>query len=47
MEGKWGSVFRNIYKGHIDKTKVGESNLGSGYGWGEGKWWEENGDNCT
>ena len=44
MEGKVGRVFRNNYKGHMDKTKEG---------WYQG--WEvgmaevvgENGDNCT
>ena len=24
MEGKGGRVFRNNYKGHMDKTKVGQ-----------------------
>ena len=31
MGGKWWRVFRNSYKGHMDKTKVGvESGEGSG-----------------
>ena len=37
--GKGGSVFRNNYKGHKDKTKVGmEAREGGGFGcggWGE------------
>ena len=31
--GKVERVFRNIYKGHMDKTKVG---VGSGMGGGDG-----------
>ena len=23
MGGKWGGIFRNMYKGHMDKTKGG------------------------
>ena len=42
--GKGGRVFRNNYKGHMDKTK-GED------GGGEGRWvwleWGENADNCN
>ena len=42
MGGKGGRVFRNIYKGHMDKTKGGvESGLGGGDGWGQGEWWGE------
>ena len=29
MEGEWGRTFRNIYEGHMDKTK---------WGWDQG--WE-------
>ena len=29
-------VFRNNYKGHIDKTKGGGIGEGNGHGWGEG-----------
>ena len=46
--GKGRKVFRNIYKGHMDKTKRG---------WNQGRevemvrvgreWWEVNADNCT
>ena len=39
MGGKGGRVFRNTYKGHMDKTKgVRESRVGSGDCWGGGKW---------
>ena len=45
---KGGRVFRNIYKGHMDKTNeawnqgevVGMAGVG-------GQWWGENADNCT
>ena len=45
---KRGRVFRNIYKGHMDKTKgrcdeVWEVEM-AGVG---GEWWGENGDNCS
>ena len=44
MEEKGERVFRNNYKGHMDKTKrVVESEEGGGDGWGGGK----NADNCT
>ena len=36
MRGKGERVFRNMYKGHLDKTKGG-SRVGSGDGWGGGK----------
>ena len=43
-----GSVFRNNYKGHMDKTKGGVgSGEGGGNGCGEGELWGENADNCT
>ena len=46
--GKEGRVFRNNYKGHMDKTKVGvELGEGSGNGWGGGEWWRVNADNWT
>ena len=32
-----------MYKGHMDKAKVGKIEGG----WGGGKQWWENGDNCT
>ena len=38
-----GRVFRNYYKGHMDKTK-GE---GGGFGWGWGEWWGKNADMCN
>ena len=38
MGGEWGRVFRNIYKGYIDKTKGGlESGEGGEDGWGGGR----------
>ena len=40
--GKGGRVFRNIYKGHMYKTKGVGSGVGSGGGWGWGEWWGEN-----
>ena len=41
-------VFRNYYKGHVDKTKgEGRSKEGDGFGWGGGEWWRENADNCN
>ena len=47
MRGKEGSVFRNIYKGHMDKTKGSWDQ-----GWevemaGVGGMVGENGGNCT
>ena len=39
-----GRVFRNYYKGHLDKTKAGE---GGGFGWGGVEGWGENADNCN
>ena len=42
---KGGRVFRDIYKGYMNKTKV--SGVGGGDRWGGGEWWEENGDNCA
>ena len=41
-------VFRNYYKGHVDKTK-GRLELGEvgGFGWGVVEWWGENADNCN
>ena len=38
-------VFRNYYKGHMDKTK-GEGEEG-GFGWGGVERWGENADNCN
>ena len=37
--GRGGRVFRNNYKGHMDKTK------GGWLGWGES--WRVNADNCN
>ena len=41
-------VFRNYYKGHMDKTK-GESGSreGGGFGGGGVERWGENADNCN
>ena len=48
MRGKEVRIFRNMYKGHMDKTKEGVgSRVGSGDGWGGGELWGENGNNCT
>ena len=41
MGGKGGRVFRNMYKGRMDKTKRVGSRVGSGDGWGGGEWWGE------
>ena len=47
MGGKEGRVFKNNYKGHMDKTKrVVDSEEGGGDGWGWGGW-GKNADNCT
>ena len=41
-------VFRNYYKGHMDKTKgEGGGGEGGGFGWGGVEEWGENGDNCN
>ena len=41
-------VFRNYYKGHIDKTKgEGGSRVGGGFGWGGVEGWGENADKCN
>ena len=48
MGGREGRVFRNMYKGRVDKTKVRMvSGVGGGDDWGGGEWWGENGDYCT
>ena len=43
MEGKGESVFRNNYKGHMDKTKGSGWNQGREVGMAEvwGEWWGE------
>ena len=39
MGGKGRSLFRNMYKGHMDKAKGGVgSRVGGRDGWGRGKW---------
>ena len=41
-------VFRNYYKGHMDKTKWGSgSTRGRWVGLGWGKGWGEKADNCN
>ena len=41
-------VFRNYYKGHMDKTNgEGGSKGGRGFAWVGGEWWGENADNCN
>ena len=40
-------VFRNYYKGHMDKTKGEGGSKGGGFGWGGGEWWGEKADNCN
>ena len=49
MGGKGKKVFRNKYKGHMDKVKgVGvEAGEGGWDGWGGGDWCRVNADNCT
>ena len=48
MGGKRGRVFRNNYRGHVDKTKGGEeSKEGGEEGWDGGEGWGENADNCN
>ena len=42
-----GRVFRNNYKGHMDKTNGGGIRVGDVDGWGGVEWWGENRDNCT
>ena len=38
MRGKEVRIFRNMYKGHMDKTKEGVgSRVGSGDAWGGGE----------
>ena len=38
--GAGKGLLRNMYKGHMDKTKVGVGwRVGGGDGWGEGEWW--------
>ena len=37
MEEKGGRIFRNMYKGHMNKTKRGRINAGK-WGW---LWWEQ------
>ena len=34
-----GSVFRNMYKGHMDKTKGGRIRRGRWGCWGGAMWW--------
>ena len=38
---------RNVYKGPMGKDKGKRLSVGVGDGWGGGKWWWENRDNCT
>ena len=39
-------VFRNYYKGHMDKTKGEDGSKGGRWIWlGWGEWWGENADN--
>ena len=41
-------VFRNNYKGHMDKPRGRvEAREGGGFGWGWGEWWGENANNCN
>ena len=47
MRGTGRKVFRNMYKGHMDKPRQVGSRVGGGDGWGGGDWWGKNGDNCT
>ena len=41
-------VYRNYYKGHMDKTKgEDEAREEGGSGWGGREGWGENADNCN
>ena len=43
-------VFRNYYKGHMDKKKPrgrAEAGEGGGFGWGGVEGWGESADNCN
>ena len=41
-------VFRNYYKGHMDKNKwEGRSSGVGGFGWGRVEGWAENADKCN
>ena len=40
-------VFRNDYKGHMDKTKGEGGSEGGGLGWGGGEGWGDNTDNSN
>ena len=41
-------VYRNYYKGHMDKIKGGvEAGEGVGFGWGEVEGWGEKAYNCN
>ena len=41
-------VFRNYYKGHVDKTKVGwKQGREVGLAGVGGEWWEVNADKCN
>ena len=41
-------VYRNYYKGHMDKIKgEGEGGEGGGFGWGGVEGWGENAVNCN
>ena len=43
-----GSVFRNNYKGHMDKIKgEGRGGEGGGIGWGGVEGWREYADNSN
>ena len=48
MGRKGGRIFRNSYKGRMDKTKGGwVQRREMGMGGVGGKWWGENENNCT
>ena len=41
-------VYRNYYKGHMDKIKGEvEAEEGGGFGWGRGECLGDNADNCN
>ena len=47
-----GTSGRRVVKEHVQRThgqsqRRGGLRVGGGDGCGWGKWWEENGDNCT
>ena len=40
-------VFRNNYKGHMDKTQGEGGSKGGRWVWAGGEWYGENAENCN